>query len=56
MIKWSARGRTWEEFPPHQRWFAMAETLAHLYDLVEKNKVSRTQRSSKILYHIKAPL
>lgn len=56
LIKWSARGRAWEEFPSHQRWFAMAETLAHLYYLVEKDKVRRIQRSGRILYHVKAPL
>lgn len=49
-------GTAWEEFPSHQRWFAMAETLAHLYYLVEKDKVRRIQRSGRILYHVKAPL
>lgn len=29
-ISWSSRGRTWEEFPPNQRWFAMGETLSHI--------------------------
>ena len=29
MITWSARGLGWEQFPPHQKWFAMGETLAH---------------------------
>lgn len=29
-ITWSTRGIGWENFPPHQRWFAMGETLAHL--------------------------
>lgn len=29
-ISWSSRGRSWEDFPPNQRWFAMGETLSHI--------------------------
>ncbi|MDR2075648.1 MAG: MBL fold metallo-hydrolase [Desulfovibrio sp.] len=34
-ITWSARGRPWSEFSPHQRWFAMGETLSHLVWLLD---------------------
>ena len=40
-IKWSARGTPFHQFPPHQKWFAMGETLAHLYHLREKGQVER---------------
>lgn len=43
MITWSARGLGWEQFPPHQKWFAMGETLAHLVYLCDHNRVSRTE-------------
>lgn len=36
MITWSARGLGWAQFPPHQKWFAMGETLAHLYFLADE--------------------
>ncbi|MEG0292590.1 MAG: MBL fold metallo-hydrolase [Anaerovoracaceae bacterium] len=29
-MTWSMRGKKWEEFPVHQKWFAVGETLAHL--------------------------
>lgn len=29
-ISWSSRGKSFAEFPPNQRWFAMGETLAHI--------------------------
>lgn len=42
MITWSARGLGWEQFPPHQKWFAMGETLAHLQYLCAHGQVIRT--------------
>ena len=32
-LKWSMRGKTWENFPLSQRWFAVGETTAHLDSL-----------------------
>ena len=29
-MKWSMRGKCWEDFPITQRWFAVGETMAHL--------------------------
>lgn len=50
-IKWSARGLGWEQFPPHQRWFAMGETLAHLHHLVEKELLIRVAEEETIRYY-----
>lgn len=41
-LTWSARGKKFQEFPPHQKWFAMSETLSHLYYLIEDGAVIRT--------------
>lgn len=49
-ITWSVRGLPWEEFPPHQRWFAMGETLSHLYYLAEEKRVSRLQKDGHAVY------
>lgn len=50
MITWSARGLGWEQFPPHQKWFAMGETLAHLRYLSDHGLVSRVKEADAFLY------
>ena len=35
-LKWSMRGKSWEEFPLSQRWFAVGETMAHLDYLIRR--------------------
>lgn len=49
-ISWSVRGLSWDAFPPHQRWFTMGETVAHLYELVHTGRVIRQQRADKVRY------
>ena len=49
-IHWSARGKPWEEFPPHQKWFAVGETLAHLYALRDQGAVIRKEAAENITY------
>lgn len=51
MITWSARGLGWEQFPPHQKWFAMGETLAHLRYLCAHNQVIRTEKAGFYYYY-----
>lgn len=46
MITWSARGLGWDQFPPHQKWFAMGETLAHLSYLCNHKQVYRAENSA----------
>lgn len=50
-IRWSARGLPWAEFPPHQRWFAMGETLAHLYYLADRGQLLRTTEGANARYY-----
>lgn len=52
-ITWSMRGLKWGEFPPHQQWFAMGETLAHLYYLLEQGRVFRQTEQGRLVYHTK---
>lgn len=51
-IQWSSRGKPWGEFPPHQKWFAMGETLAHLYTLVDDGRVVRQENEDAIRYFV----
>lgn len=41
-IKWSIRVKSWEDFPPGQRWFAVGEAIAHLNYLVDNKDIIRT--------------
>ena len=42
-LTWSMHGKQWEEFPVTQKWFALAETLAHLEFLVHHGEVKRIE-------------
>lgn len=48
-LTWSARGLPWAQFPPHQQWFAMGETLSHLYHLCQRKRITRSV-GARILY------
>lgn len=50
-ITWSGRGLVWNEFPTHQKWFAMGETLAHLYYLAGVGRVIRKDMGDRIAYY-----
>lgn len=50
-IKWSARGLAWEDFPPHQCWFAMGETIAHLVYLSDKGQLIRNELDCVARYY-----
>lgn len=49
-MSWAVRSRTWEEFPPGQKWFAMGEALAHLDWLKAEGRVSRTEENGVFVY------
>lgn len=51
-IKWSMKGKTWNEAPADQKWFAMGETLAHVYHLVIIGKVKRRKIRDKVVYSL----
>lgn len=50
-IKWSARGLGWEQFPPNQKWFAVSETLAHLYFLCGKKRIFKGESNGCSVYY-----
>lgn len=49
-ITWDLDARTWEAFPPQQKWFAFGETLAHVRYLEDKGKVQRRSQKGMIKY------
>lgn len=44
-------GSSWDESPPMQKWFAIAEVLAHLAHMLEKGLVSCSKDDGKFLYN-----
>jgi glyoxylase-like metal-dependent hydrolase (beta-lactamase superfamily II) len=51
-IRWDIAFKSWEEFPPAQKWFAFGETLAHIRFLENKGKLRRQSQNGKILYSL----
>jgi len=49
-IKWDITAKTWEEFPPPQKWFAFGETMAHVRHLEANGKVQRKSQNGTIKY------
>lgn len=40
-MTWQIRARSWAEFPPVQKWFAVGECLAHLDYLRKRGAIAR---------------
>lgn len=51
-IHWDITARTWDAFPPAQKWFAFGETLAHVLYLEARGKIKRHSRGEKIVYRL----
>jgi glyoxylase-like metal-dependent hydrolase (beta-lactamase superfamily II) len=51
-ITWDIAFKSYEEFPPAQKWFAFGETLAHLRFLENKGKVSHRSENDRIYYSL----
>jgi glyoxylase-like metal-dependent hydrolase (beta-lactamase superfamily II) len=49
-IQWDITARTWEEFPPPQKWFAFGETMAHVKYLEAKGVVRSRSQNGTIKY------
>lgn len=52
-MQWSMRGRNWNEFPMHQKWFAVGETIAHLDYLRAEDKIYKEEKNGINLYYPK---
>ena len=52
-LKWSMRGKSWDEFPMEQKWFAVGETIAHLDYLRKQNVLFREMEEGIYRYYLK---
>jgi len=49
-ISWDITAKTWEEFPPPQKWFAFGEAMAHVKYLEGQGKVRCRHRNGAFTY------
>lgn len=54
-MTWSLRGLTWDDFPLAQKWFAMGETLSHIYYLLDDGSLTRDSHQDGFCYSASAP-
>jgi glyoxylase-like metal-dependent hydrolase (beta-lactamase superfamily II) len=52
-LKWSMRGKSWDEFPMEQKWFAVGETVAHLDYLRHQNVIYKEMEDGIYRYFMK---
>jgi len=51
-ITWDIDVRSWELFPPVQKWFAIGETIAHLNYLEADGTIRRKTEDGKVLFSL----
>lgn len=49
-MQWNLRGKSWEEFPENQKWFAMGETMSHLDYLVNIETIFKRKDENMQIY------
>ena len=49
-MKWDMTYRSWADFPPPQKWFAVGEAIAHLRYLEGQGAIGRRERDGLIVY------
>lgn len=40
LLRWRIHAKSWDDFPPAQKWFAMGEAMAHLDYLLARGRIS----------------
>jgi len=52
-MSWDMTYKSWELFPPSQKWFATGEAIAHIQYLEGKGKIRRGIRKQEIVFSLK---
>ena len=53
-MTWDISYKSWDLFPPSQKWFAFGEAMAHLKYLEEEGKVRREMQEQEIVFSTEA--
>ncbi|MDY6917029.1 MAG: MBL fold metallo-hydrolase [Chloroflexota bacterium] len=51
-VSWDLSYKSWDLFPPAQKWFATGEVIAHIIYLQRKEMVSGSVRGDKLVYSL----
>jgi len=51
-MTWDVKFKEWDDFPPSQKYFAVAEALSHLKYLLEEGRIYRVNREGVYYYSI----
>lgn len=51
-VSWDVDYKSWDLFPPSQKWFALGEVIAHLIYLERKEMIRGTLKGQKIVYSL----
>ncbi|MDR1126034.1 MAG: MBL fold metallo-hydrolase [Deltaproteobacteria bacterium] len=49
-MTWSGRAKTWDEFPPSQKWFAVGEAFTHLCYLAMQGRARETDEGGNVVF------
>jgi hypothetical protein len=52
-LSWDINFRSWETFPPAQKWFAVGETIAHLNYLRSRGDIVSREYKGRILFSLR---
>jgi len=52
LVTWDVDYKSWELFPPSQKWFATGEVIAHITYLVRKEMIREEVRGGKVAYSL----
>lgn len=51
-MTWSIRGKSWENYPIAQQWFAMGEAVSHLKYLEEQGRIAGAESNGRYSYKL----
>jgi len=52
-MTWDIDYKSWEQFPPQQKWFAFGEAVSHLKYLIEKGEIEKQRQGQQIAFSLK---
>ncbi len=52
-MTWDVDYKSWQQFPPHQKWFAFGEAFAHLKYLEERGEIRRDIQDQEVVFSLK---
>ncbi|MGB5824158.1 MAG: MBL fold metallo-hydrolase [Proteocatella sp.] len=51
-MQWNLRGKSWDDFPENQKWFAMGETMSHLDYLLNTGTIYKENTNGIFVYYL----